>query len=111
MARPPLNPSLRDVRASLARAIAELAKPPTRAERKNGWLEETRSEVSAHLRAIRDDFDAEMPPHSRDLPSQVEMVRSLDAMGVALGDPLTTRVMDAFAIARRFANRIAKAKR
>jgi hypothetical protein len=29
-------------------------------------------------------------------------------MGVALGDPLTDRVTDAFATARRFANRIAK---
>jgi hypothetical protein len=103
-----LNPSLSDVHAFLAQAIAELAQPPTRAQRKNGWLEETRGEVSAHLRAIRDDIDGDMPPHPRDLPSQVEIVRWLDAMGVALGDPLTDRVTDAFATARRFANRIAK---
>jgi hypothetical protein len=58
MARPPLNPSLGDVQAALADAIDELAQPPTRKERKNGWIEETRTEVSAYLRAIPDDIDS-----------------------------------------------------
>jgi hypothetical protein len=62
----------------------------------------------AHLAAIRDDIAADLPPHPRDLPSQVEVVRGLDAMGVALGDPLTDRVTNAFATARRFANHTAK---
>jgi hypothetical protein len=111
MARPPLNPSLAEVQASLAQAIEALAQPPTRSERKHGWLEETRSEVAAHLRAIRDDIEGEMPPHPRDLPSQVEVVRWLDAMGVVLGDPLTSRVTEPFAVARRYANRVAKDSR
>jgi 3-oxoacyl-[acyl-carrier protein] reductase len=101
----PVEGSRSLVLASLAEVIEELARPPTRNERKNGWLEETRSEVAAHLRAIRDDVEGEMPPHPRDLPSQVDAVRWLDAMGISLGDPLTDRVMDAFAAARRFANR------
>jgi hypothetical protein len=42
------------------------------------------------------------------LPSQVEVVRWLDAMGVSLGDPLNERIMRAFAVARRFANQAAK---
>ena len=108
MARPPLNPSLGDVQAALSDVIDELARPPTRKERKNGWFEETRSEVSAYLRAVREDIDSGMPPHPRDLPSQVEVVRWLDAMGVSLGDPLNERVMNAFAVARRFANAAAK---
>ena len=108
MARPPLNPSLGDVQAALADAIDELAQPPTRKERKNGWIEETRTEVSAYLRAIREDIDSGMPPRPRDLPSQVEVVRWLDAMGVSLGDPLNERVMSAFAVARRFAKQAAK---
>ena len=51
-----------------------------------------------------------MPPHPRDLPSQVEVVRWLDASGVevALGDPLIAQVMYAFAVARRYANRNTK---
>jgi hypothetical protein len=60
------------------------------------------------LRAIREDIDSGMPPRPRDLPSQVEVVRWLDAMGVSLGDPLNERVMSAFAVARRFANQAAK---
>ena len=107
MARPPLNPSLGDVQAALADAIDELAQRPTRKERKNGWIEETRTEVSAYLRAIREDIDSGMPPRPRDLPSQVG-VRWLDAMGVSLGDPLNERVMSAFAVARRFAKQAAK---
>jgi hypothetical protein len=94
--------------ASLGEVIDELGQPPTRKERKHGWVEETRSHFSAHLAAIRDDIAADLPPHPRDLPSQVEVVRGLDAMGVALGDPLTDRVMDAFATARRFASRLGK---
>ena len=108
MARPPLNPSLGDVQAALADAIDELARSPTRKERKDGWIEETRAEVSAYLRAIQEDIDSGMPPHPRDMPSQVDMVRWLDAMGVSLGDPLNNRVMSAFAVARRFANQAAK---
>jgi hypothetical protein len=106
--RPPRNPSLAEVQGSLGRVIEELAQPPTRQERKSGWLEETQSKVAAHLRAIRDDIDGDIPPHPRDLPSQVEVVRWLDALGVALGDPLVDRVMDAFAVARRYANRNTK---
>jgi hypothetical protein len=108
MARPPLNPSLGDVQAALADMIDELAQRPTRTERKNGWIEETRTEVSAYLRAIRDDIDSGMPPHPRDLPSQVEVVRWLDAMGIDLGDPLNERVMSAFSVARRFAKQAAE---
>jgi hypothetical protein len=107
MARPPLNPSLGDVQAALAGAIDELAQPPTRKERKNGWIEETRTEVSAYLQAIREDIDNGIPPPPRDLPSQVEVVRWLDAMGVSLGDPLNERVMSAFGVARRFAKQAA----
>jgi hypothetical protein len=108
VARTPLNPSLADVWTSLGEVIDELGQPLTRKERKHGWVEETRSHFSTHLAAIRDDIAADLPPHPRDLPSQVEVVRGLDAMGVALGDPLTDRVMNAFATARRFANRTAK---
>ena len=46
-----------------------------------------------------------MTPAPSELPSQVELVRALDAFGVALGDPLTERMTSAFAVARRFANR------
>jgi hypothetical protein len=49
-----------------------------------------------------------MPPHPRDLPSQVEVVRWLDAMGIDLGDPLNERVMSAFSVARRFAMQAAE---
>jgi hypothetical protein len=108
VARPPLNPSHAEVQASLAQAVEALAQGPTRSERKHGWLEETRREVSAHLTAIRDDIEGEMPPHPRDLPSQVQVVRWLDAMGVDLGDPLASRVTEAFAVARRYANGRAK---
>ena len=108
MARAPLNPSLAEVWTSLGEVIDELGQPPTRKERKHGWVEETRSHFSAHLAAIRDDIAADLPPHPRDLPSQVEVVRGLDAMGVGLGDPLTDEVLNAFATARRFANRTAK---
>ena len=83
----------------------ELAGRPTRQERKNGWLEETRSEFSAHLQAIRTDIEDGLTPEPRELPSQVELVRALDAYGVALGDPLSERVLHAFAVARRFAKR------
>src|SRR4029453_650611 len=102
MARPPMNPSLGDVQAALAGAIDELAQPPTRKERKNGWIEETRTEVSAYLRAIREDLDSGMPPPPRDLPSQVQVVRWLDAMGIDLGVPLNERVMTAFWVAPAF---------
>ena len=105
MPRPPLNPSLAQVLASLAAVIEELGHPPTRKERKNEWHESTRSEVSAHIGAIRDDVESGMPPLPRDIPSQVEVLRWLDAMGVSVAAPLTDNVMDAFAIARRFANR------
>ena len=105
MPRPPLIPSLAQVLASLAAVIDELGQRPTRKERKNGWHEATRSEVSAYIGAIRDDIESGMPPHPRDFPSQVEVLRWLDAMGVSVADPLTDSVMDAFAIARRFANR------
>src|SRR4029450_1847124 len=98
-----MNPSLGDVQAALAGPSAELAQPPTRKERKNGWIEETRTEVSAYLRAIREDLDSGMPPPPRDLPSQVQVVRWLDAMGVSLGDPLNERVMRAVRVARSFA--------
>ena len=103
MPRPPLNPSLAQVLASLAAVIDELGQRPTRKERKDGWHETTRSEVSAYIGAVRDDIKSEMPPHPRDLPSQVEVLRWIDAMGVSVADPLTDSVMDAFAIARRFA--------
>jgi hypothetical protein len=66
MARPPLYPSLDDVQAALADAIDELGQSPTRKERKNGWIEETRTEVSAYLRAIREDIDSGMPPRPRE---------------------------------------------
>ena len=105
MPRPPLNPSPAEVLASLAAIIDELGKRPTRKERKDGWCEATRSEVSAYIGAIRDDIGSKMPPHPRDLPSQVEVLRSLDAMGVCVANPLTDRVMEALVIARRFANR------
>ena len=110
MGRPPLNPSRTEVQTSLGRVIEELAQPPTRQERRIGWIQETRSEVAAQLRAIRDDIEGGMPPHPRDLPSQVEVVRWLDASGVevALGDPLVAQVMYAFAVARRYANRNTK---
>jgi hypothetical protein len=85
--------------------IGELARRPTRPERKNGWVEETRSEFSGHLQAIRTDIADGMTPDPRELPSQVELVRALDAFGVALGDPLSERVLNAFADARRYAKR------
>jgi hypothetical protein len=105
MPRPRLDPSAAEVLTSLAAVIDELGQRPTRKERKDGWHEATRSEVSAYLAAVRDDFEGEMTPHPRDLPSQVEVLRWLDAMGVSVGAPLTDRVMDAFALARRLANR------
>ncbi len=105
MPRPPLTPSFDQVLASFAAVIDKLGQRPTREERKDGSHEATRSEVSAHIRATRDDIESGVPPHARDLPSQVEVVRWLDAMGVAVADPLTDSVMGAFAIGRRFANR------
>ena len=68
-------------------------------------MEETRSEFAAHLQAIRTDIEDGATPHPSDLPSQVELVRALDAFGVALGDPLNERVINAFALARRYAKR------
>ena len=101
------KPSLDDVRARLDEVIKELGRPPTRAERKNGWIEETRIAVAAYLKAVSSDIEDELPPHPSELPSQVEIVKWLDAMGVAMGDPLNERVMEAFAAARRFAKRSA----
>jgi hypothetical protein len=111
MPRPPLHPSLAEVLASLAAVIDELGERPTRKERKDGWREVTRSEVSAYIGAIRDDIASEMPPHPRDLPSQVEVLRSLDAMGVSVADPLTDKVMDAFALARRYSTHLRDSQR
>jgi SOS-response transcriptional repressor LexA len=105
MPRPALNPSPAEVLATLAAVIDELGQRPTRKERKDGWREATRSEVSAYIAAIRDDIESEMQPHPRDLPSRVEVLRWLDAMGVSVTDRLTDRVMEAFALARRLANR------
>jgi hypothetical protein len=105
MPRPSTKAVPAEVLASLAAVIDDLAQRPTRKERKDGWREATRSEVSACIAAIRDDIKSKMPPHPRDLPSQVEVLRWLDAMGVSVADPLTDRVMDAFALARRLANR------
>jgi hypothetical protein len=110
MPRPLLDPSLAQVLASLGAVIEELGQRPTRTERKHGWHEATRSELTAHIRAIRDDIESGRPPHPRDLPSQVQVLRWLDAMGVPVADPLTDSVMEAFAIARRFANRAQSSK-
>jgi hypothetical protein len=89
MPRPPLSPSLAQVLGSLATVIDALGQRPSRRERKDGWHEATRSEVSAHIGAIRDDIESGMPPHPRDIPSQVQVLRWLDAMGVSVADPLT----------------------
>jgi SOS-response transcriptional repressor LexA len=105
MPRPRLDPSAAEVLTSLAAVIDELGQRPTRKERKDGWHEATRSEVAAYIAAIRDDIESEMAPHPRDLPSRVEVLRWLDAMGVSVAAQLTDRVMDAFALARRLANR------
>jgi transcriptional regulator with XRE-family HTH domain len=90
-------PSLDEVRATLDRAEAELARKPTRSEPKRPARGDAKHR-HVHLRAVGTDIEADLPPHPRDLPSQVGVMRWLDAMGVALGDPLTDQVMDAYAV-------------
>jgi hypothetical protein len=85
-----MNAVREDLVTRIDRLGEELERPPTRSERRAGWVPEARAAVAQSLAETRARLLDERTLDPRDLPSAAEALRSLDAWGidVAAPDPL-----------------------
>jgi hypothetical protein len=80
-----------------------LARSPTRAERRAGWVDESRTAVMQSLDEARTRLLAPRPLDPREFPASWEALRGLDAWGidVAADDPLVADLLSLAADLRK----------
>lgn len=94
----------------LEKLIEELNRPIGRDDRRRGWESETRQAVIEDLRSVKDRLADPRWLHPRETADPLGVFRGLDAMGIAIGDPLAQRIVDSASEVRKLASEEKRAK-
>jgi hypothetical protein len=89
--------------ARLEALIEELNRSSSREEKRRGWSKQTRGSVIDALNGVLARLADPRPIHPRETDDPLGVFRGLDAMGIALKDPLARRIVDAASAVRKLA--------